>query len=149
MTMKRILLAGLVLCGIWLGGCSRDDGALTQVSFRRGSGSTWGNQLYVQVNAAQIIRAEYIPAGSSELVTRENIPITPAQWQTLCDLVDAMQLQKKSEPLFSFGTKVDGTDFRELTVTRGGKAVECRWPGDEKAAALEAFLEDLIKEVCS
>lgn len=124
-------------------GCKQKDPAVTEIIFNRGHGSMWGNQFYIKVQATQIVLARYIPEGSSELVTAENLPITDAQWQTVKSAVEQLPLEKARTKLWE-KQKLDGGEFRELTLVRGKKETAYGWPDNPEARQLEALLEQLL-----
>ena len=123
-----------------------DRETVTGLTFERGSGSVWGNQLYICMTEAQIVTLRYIPEGTSDLVELQNLPITQEQWQTVCQQLEQLTLEeaKPKLPGKLFG-KQDGGDFRHLTVAYGSETVDYRWP--ENGQALETFLEQLVREV--
>ena len=140
---KTALLAALL--GLLLAGCSAGQGDLMGVWFHRGHGSAWGNQFYMHLQPTQIRLARYIPEGSSELVTVENIPITEEQWETVKNAVEQLPLEKARTRLWE-KQKVDGSQFRELTLLRGKKETTYWWPDTPEAQALEQLLEQLLAE---
>lgn len=145
--MRRIWLL-LMLPVVMLGvpGCGKGRGPVTGLTFERGNGSVWGDQLYVSLTASGITALRYVPDGSGELVERENLPLTAEQWQAVLDRLEQLTLEREKSSLIEklFG-KQDGGDFRRLTVTYGTESVPCRWP--DNGQPLEALLEQLVKEV--
>lgn len=129
-------------------GCHRSNSAepVTGLTFERGSGSVWGDQLYISLTQERITTLRYIPEGSGELEILEDLPITQDQWQAIIQELEKLPLEREKPNLLEklFG-KQDGTDFRRLTVTRGTETVTYRWP--EKGEALELLLEQLVGEV--
>lgn len=143
--MKRILWLFLLL-PVLLAGCGGKTERLTGLTFDRGSGSTWGNQLYIVLMQTQIVTLRYIPAGTGELVTLEQLPITAEQWQTVVDALEKLQLEEeKTSWLGKLFEKQDGGDYRRLTLTYGERSAVYRWPADGQQ--LEALLEQLVSEV--
>lgn len=131
---------------LWLPGCGKDRGAITGLTFERGNGSVWGDQLYINITQSGIITLRYIPEGSGKLVERENLPITQEQWQAVLAQLEQLTLEQEKTNLIGklFG-KRDGGDFRRLTVTYGSETVTYRWP--ENGQTLESLLEQLVREV--
>ena len=103
----------------------------------------WGNQFYIAIQSTQIIQANYIPAGTSEMVTVEHLPITDAQWQRIKSTVEQLPLEKARTDIWE-KQKLDGGEFRELTLVRGKKEVTYYWPDTPEAQQLEQFLEALL-----
>jgi len=137
------LIAALALCLLW--GCQQEDAMITQLTFDRGSGSTWGSQFYIQLSPEQILQLRYIPEGSTELVTREQLPIDSQTWQALLQLLEELTLEKADPLKGLLGGKADGADYRRLTVTYGSRQVTYRWP--ENGEKLEEFLENLGRSI--
>jgi len=145
--MRRIwLFLMLPVMMLLLPGCGKDREPVTGLTFERGSGSVWGNQLYIRMTETEIVTLRYIPEGSGELVELENLPITQEQWQAVRDQLEQLTLEEEKPKLLGklFG-KQDGADFRRLTVAYGAETVTCRWP--ENGQALEGLLEQLVREV--
>lgn len=143
--MKRILWLFLLL-PVLLAGCGGKTEKLTGLTFDRGSGSTWGNQLYIVLTQTQIVTLRYIPAGTGELVTLEQLPITAEQWQTVVDALEKLQPEEeKTSWLGKLFEKQDGGDYRRLTLTYGEHSAVYRWPADGQQ--LEDLLEQLVSEV--
>ena len=143
------LLSGVILFS--LTGCHQEEsGEMTQITFERGSGSIWGNQFYIEVCPRQILLVRYFPEGSSQQQTKEQIPITQEQWDTLFRAVQALELtpEKTSflQTLFG-GQMLDGGEYRKLTLVwqtaAGEKEITYRWPGGPQADRLEQLLEQL------
>ena len=144
--MKSKVLVVIMLLALLLPGCKAlDEPQVTAVIFNRGHGSAWGNQFYIHVEPEQIVMARYIPAGSSELVTVEHIPITAAQWETIRSMVEQMPLEKARTDLWE-KQKLDGSEFRELTLVRGKKEITYWWPDILQAQQLEQLLETLLAD---
>jgi len=145
--MRRIwpfLLFPIVM--LWLTGCSRGREPITGLTFERGSGSVWGDQLYISITQRKITTLRYIPDGSGEQVERENLPITQQQWQAVLAQLEQLTLEKeRTNPIGKLFGKQDGGDFRRLTITCGSETVTCRWP--KNGQALESLLEQLVREV--
>ena len=145
--MRRFwLFLMLPVMMLGLPGCSKGREPVTGLTFERGNGSVWGNQLYIHMTEAGITTLRYIPDGSGELVEQENLPLTAAQWQAVLEQVEQLALEREKSSLIGklFG-KQDGGDFRRLTVIYGSEAVIYRWP--ENGQALESLLEQLVREV--
>lgn len=143
------LLSGVFLFS--LTGCRQEEsGDMTQITFERGNGSTWGNQFYIEVCPRQILLVRYFPEGASQQQTKEQIPITREQWDTLFRAVQALELtpEKSSflQNLFG-GQKLDGGEYRKLTLVwqtdSGEKEITYRLPGGPQADRLEQLLEQL------
>ena len=143
--MKRLLWLFL-LFPVLLTGCGKKTETLTGLTFDRGSGSAWGSQLYIALAETQIVTLRYIPAGTGELVTLEQLPITSEQWQAIVDALEKLQLkEEKTSWLGKLFEKQDGSDYRRLTLTYGETSVTYRWPAE--GAQLERLLEQLVSEV--
>lgn len=142
--MKRIIWLILLTPVLLFPGCSqsRTSAAVTGLTFDRGCGSTWGNQLYISLTQTRITTLRYIPEGSSELQILEDLPITPRQWQSITQALEQLTLKKEKTTLSG---KQDGGDYRCLTLTYGKKSVTYRWP--DNGAILETLLEQLVQEV--
>lgn len=143
MKVLKILTAVFAFGALLLSGCGAKDDSLTKIIFNRGHGSKWGNEFYIELQATQIVRVRYIPEGQSELVTLEHIPITDAQWQTIKSAVEQLPLEKARTNIWE-KQKLDGSEFRELTLVRGKKEVTYYWPNKPEAQQLEALLEALL-----
>ena len=142
--MKKVFILLLACLTVFPAGCTqKEETAVTGICFERGHGSAWGNQFSIRVDARQIITASYIPQGSSEPVTVEQLPITETQWQELTDLLAQLSLKKARRNFWDFH-KLDGGEFRKLTLTYGSKEISYQWPSGEQAAAWEALLESLV-----
>lgn len=142
--MKLRSLAAVFAFALLLSGCSAGGGeAVTGIKFERGHGSAWGNQFYIEVNAEEIVIARYIPAGTTELRTVEHLPITETRWQSLCAAVERLPL-KKARSLLGESHKLDGGEYRNLTLLRDGKETAYRWPDTPEAQQLEQLLEALV-----
>ena len=144
---KIVGMLGLALA--LLAGCdAKADDPITGIKFDRGHGSMWGNQFYIEIRQEQIVTANYIPEGTADLVSVQNIPITPEQWEALTALLEQLPLEKARTNL-SEKNKLDGGEYRRLTLIResrkGEKEYTYRWPSGEKANELEALLEQLVK----
>lgn len=103
----------------------------------------WGNQFYIIISPVEIVTAHYFPEGSWDLVTVEHIPITDAQWQTIKSAVEKLPLEKARTNIWE-KQKLDGSEFRELTLVRDKKEVTYYWPNIPQAQQLEALLEALL-----
>lgn len=131
---------------LWLPGCGKDREAITGLTFERGSGSAWGNQLYISITQSGIATLRYIPDGSSDLVELKNLSITKERWQAVLLQLGQLDLEKEKTNLIGkFFGKRDGGDFRRLTITYGSETVTYLWP--ENGQTLEALLEQLVREV--
>lgn len=144
----RKLIWLLICVPLLLQGCSSAPGSDTPTGliFDRGNGSVWGNQLYIHLTKNTIITARYIPEGSAELMTLEQLPIPPEQWQLISQALQQLKPEREKPSLLEkLFPKQDGGDYRRLTLIYGQKEITCRWPvGGEQ---LEALLEQLIREV--
>lgn len=149
MSRQRIKATPVLLCfllALLLVGCGAEkETALTNVAFNRGHGSAWGNQFYIQISPREIEIARYIPEGSWELVTVEHLPITDDQWQEIKTTVEQLPLEKARQNIWE-KQKLDGSEFRELTLVRGEKEVTYYWPNTPEAQQLEQFMEALLAE---
>ncbi len=144
--MKAIKTFALVALVLLLTGCAaKEESAVTGIRFNRGHESAWGSQFCIELNAEQIVTASYIPDGTTELVTVEHIPITDTQWQTVIAAAEQLALEKvRCNP---WGIhKLDGGEFRKLTLIRGRKETEYRWPDVPEAQQLEQLLEALLED---
>ena len=141
------ILAMILIFGVFLlTGCGiRSSAAITGIVFNRGHGSAWGNQFYIEICSGEILLARYIPEGGSELVTLEHIPITQEQWQSVLRTVEQLPLEKARTNLWE-KQKVDGSEFRELTLVRGKKETTYWWPNIPQAQQLEQLLEGLLAD---
>ena len=138
----KLLATVLALFSLW--GCGTKETAVTELHFNRGHGSAWGNQFRIEVNAREVVFAEYVSSETGELVTVSHIPVSDAQWQALLSLLEQLPLEKARSDAWEFN-KLDGGEFRELTLLRGGKKTEYAWPNVPQAQELEQFLENLIR----
>lgn len=145
--MKKIILSLLsVSVLLLLPGCGKtpEAKALTGVTFERGNGSQWGNQLYISIRENEITTLRYIPEGTGQLETVEHLSITPEEWQTVADGVKQLSLEEeKTGFLEKLLPKKDGGDFRRLTLQWEAETLTCKWPATEEAAAFEKMLEAL------
>lgn len=147
---RALILAAC--CLVLFSGCAgtKQAGTVRKIVFDRGNGSVWGDQFYIELCPEEITTVRYFPAGSSEYVTREHIPIDSKIWEEALSSVRI--LEEKLEPdtpgFFQklFGSqKQDGGDYRKLTVYRTeADGVTYKLPADPAAQALEAFLENLV-----
>ena len=136
----------LFVMALLLSGCgAKKNSEITMIWFERGHGSLWGNQFYIKVSPREIVTARYIPEGSWDLVTVEHIPITEDQWQTLKSTVEQLPLEKARTDIWE-KQKLDGSEFRELTLTRGEKETTYYWPNTPEAQLLEQLLEALLAD---
>lgn len=145
MKVLKLVTAAFSFCAILLAGCSVKDESLTKIIFNRGHDSMWGNQFYMELQATEIIRVRYIPEGQSELVTLEHIPITDAQWQGVKSAVEQLPLEKAKTNIWE-KQKLDGSEFRELTLVRGKKETTYYWPNKPEAQQLEQLFETLLAD---
>lgn len=146
--MKRFIWLFLLLPALMLPGCNSKPGLndLTGLTFERGSGSSWGDQLYISLAQSHILTLRYIPAGIGQLVTLEQIPITPSQWQAIVQMLEQLPLKEKRTSLLGdLFQKQDGSDYRRLTLTYGERTTTYQWPADGEL--LERLLEQLVEEV--
>lgn len=144
MKVLKILTAVFAFGALLLSGCNaKGNQELTAISFNRGHSSMWGNQFYIKISPVEIVTARYIPEGSWDLVTVEHLPITDAQWQKIKSAVAQLPLEKARTNIWE-KQKLDGGEFRELTLVRGKKEVTYYWPNIPQAQQLEALLEALL-----
>lgn len=143
--IKTVVFVFIVLMLLLTGCSTRKEDAVTGIKFNRGHGSAWGNQFYIEINEEEIVLARYIPEGSSELVTVEQIPITDTQWQKIKSTVEQLPLEKARTKLWE-KQKLDGSEFRELTLVRGKKQTTYWWPNIPEAQQLEQLLENLLAD---
>lgn len=153
--MKRILLAAclLPLC-LCLASCGQSRRVLTGIRFVRGNSMVMDNGfLFIEVHKDKISLLTHIDLESYDSQTRQDIPITPAQWQQLESAVMALELKPMGKSFLSNllqYMKQDGTDYRTLTLIwetgRGTKEVTYRWPNTPQADALEKLLVQLAEE---
>lgn len=142
--MKLRSLAAVFAFALLLSGCNAGEcDPITGIKFERGHGSAWGNQFYIEVSPEAIVVLRYIPAGATELQTVEQLPITETQWQSLRAAVEQLPL-KKARSLFGESHKLDGGEYRKLTLLRDGKETAYRWPDTPEAQQLEQLLEALV-----
>ena len=145
---KLRLLSIFIVVALLLSGCgAKRNSDITTIKFNRGHGSMWGNQFYINLSPTQIVTARYIPEGSWDLVTVEQIPIPDAQWQQIKSAVEQLPLKKARTDIWE-KQKLDGGEFRELTLVRGTKEVTYDWPNTPEAQQLEQLLETLLLEAC-
>lgn len=145
--MKKILWLFLSV-PILLQGCRGVLPAeqLTGLIYERGNGSVWGEQLYISLTEDRILALRYMPEGSSQVETREQLPITPEQWQSVTRLVSQLNPERARPSLFDkLFPRQDGSDFYRLTLVYGEKEIPYRLPAG--AEELEALLEQLVREV--
>lgn len=148
MTVKRFLWLFLLVPVLLQSGCSRgqEPQSPTGLTFDRGSGSSWGNQLYISMTETRISTLRYIPEASGQLKTLEQLPITQEQWKAILGALEQLPLEEeKTSWLGKLFQKQDGSDYRRLTLTYGEKAISYRWPAE--GAQLERLLEQLVEEV--
>ena len=103
----------------------------------------WGNQFYIEISPVEIVTARYIPEGSWDLVTVEHIPITDTQWQTIKSAVEQLPLEKARTNIWE-KQKLDGSEFRKLTLVWGKKENTYYWPNKPEAQQMEALFEALL-----
>lgn len=147
---RALILAAC--CLVLFSGCAGTEqaGTVCKIVFDRGSGSTWGNQFYIELCPEEIITVRYFPAGSSDFVTREHIPIDGNIWEDALSAVQTLEdkLEANSQSFWQKllgGQKQDGGDYRKLTVYRtSGEEVSYKLPADPAAQSLEALLESLV-----
>ena len=146
--MKRMIWLIALLPVLMLSGCGLKPELknLTGLAFERGNGSSWGDQLYISLTQSQILTLRYIPAGTGQLVTLEQIPITQDQWQAIVRVLEQLPLKEKRTSLLGgLFQKQDGSDYRKLTLAYGEKKIAYEWPAE--AEGLERLLEQLVEEV--
>lgn len=143
--VKKKAFTAIFVCLITLlAGCNlKEDDAVTGIKFNRGHGSMWGNQFYIELQAAEIVLAHYIPEGEMDLVTVDSLPLSDTQWETIKSAVEQLPLEKARPKLFEM-QKLDGGEFRELTLIRGEKETTYLWPNTPEAQKLEQLLEALL-----
>ena len=138
------MLPLLVIAALLLSGCgAKSNGEITQIIFNRGHGSMWGNQFYIKISPEEIVSARYIPEGQWDLVTVENLPIPYEQWHKVKSAVEQLPLEKARTDIWE-KQKLDGSEFRELTLVRGEKEVTYYWPNTPQAQQLEQLFETLL-----
>ena len=146
MKVLKIFTAVFAFGALLLSGCSaKRNQELTTISFNRGHDSMWGNQFYIEISPEEIVIARYIPEGSGDLVTVEHLPITDAQWQMIKSTVEQLPLEKARTNIWE-KQKLDGSEFRELTLAWGKKEITYYWPNTPEAQQLEQMLEALLLE---
>ena len=138
----KLRFAAMVLALCSLFGCRAKDAPVTGLIFHRGHGSAWGNQFSIEVNGTEIVTAEYIENG--ELVTVTHVPISEAQWQAICTLAEQLPLEKARSDVWD-KYKLDGGEFRKLTLVQGTAETKYRWPDTPEAEQLEQLLEALVR----
>lgn len=153
--MKRIFLAVclLPLC-LCLAACGQSGRKLAGIRFVRGNSMVMDNGfLFIEVHKDKISLLSHIDLESHDSQTRQDIPITPAQWQQLEAAALALELKPMGKSFLSNllqYMKQDGTDYRTLTLIwetgRGTKEVTYRWPNTPQADALEELLTQLAKD---
>lgn len=146
--MRRFLWLFIFVPILLLTGCGREPvrSKLTGLTFDRGSGSVWGDQLYLCLTETEILTLRYIPEGSGELKTLERLPVTQEQWQAITSVLEQLTLEKEKDSLLGkLFQKQDGGDYRRLTLTYGETSIIYRWPAE--GAQLESLLEQLVSEV--
>ena len=137
-----IFLAAVLL----LSGCNaKRNREIATIAFNRGHGSMWGNQFYLKISHEEIVTARYIPEGSWDLVTVEHLPITDTQWKTVTGIVELIPLEKTRTDIWE-KQKLDGSEFRELTLERGKKEITYYWPNTPESQHLEQLLENLLAD---
>lgn len=142
-----MLLVSAVL-GVAAAGCGqKENEVMTGIRFDRGHGSAWGNQFYIEVCADEIVLARYFPENARDQKVCEHIPITPEQWNEICELVQAMDLKENRVSLWQLlwkNRKLDGGEYRALTVIWDENVeIAYQWPDNQQAKDLEALLEQL------
>lgn len=140
----------LLSCALLLGltGCSaKQPLAITELRFERGNGSVGGNRFYIQVRADQILQLQYVPEGTGQLQTLEQIPLANEQWTQLCAAVwdlDLKQFRQRWWQELLKSRKQDGGDYRTLTLTwENGKETTYQLPADGQSDTLEQLLKQL------
>ncbi len=149
--MKKFCILAALMLLTGLPGCqTKQDPALTGLIFDRGSGSEWGNQLYIEVNSGQIVTLRYVSQETGQLETLEQIPIQPEQWEAIAAALGKLELQKDTASWKDWllgSSKLDGGQYRKLSLIydAGGKETQTdyRWPDSPEAGQLEAMLETL------
>ena len=146
MKVLKIFTAVFAFGALLLSGCSaKRNQELTTICFNRGHDSMWGNQFYIEISPEEIVIARYIPEGSWDLVTVEHLPITDDQWQSIKNTVEKLPLEKARTDIWE-KQKLDGSEFRELTLVRGKKETLYAWPNTPEAQQLEQLLETLLAD---
>ena len=143
--MKRFVkIVALILSLMLLCGCGRD--ALAQDLHRQLEQLPAMGELARMDAREQIQVLRYIPAGTAEPVTLEQLPVTQEQWQAITQALAQLPLEaERTSLLAKLFPKRDGGDYRRLTLICGEKAVAYRWPA--QGAQLEQLLEQLVEEV--
>lgn len=143
---KFRILPFFMMAMLLLSGCSgKRSQELTSISFNRGHGSMWGNQFYMEISPQEIVTAHYIPEDSGDLVTVEHLPISDTQWQTVKHTVEQLPLEKARTDIWE-KQKLDGSEFRELTLEWGKKEITYYWPNTPEAQQLEQLFEKLLAD---
>lgn len=143
---KLCVLLLFLMAVLLLSGCgTKRNQEITTISFNRGHDSMWGNQFYIKINPEEIVTARYIPEDSWDLVTVEHLPITDTQWQTVKSMVEQLPFENARTNIWE-KQKLDGSEYRELTVVRGKKEITYYWPNAPEAQQLEQSMEMLLKD---
>ena len=143
MKLMKLVVFAFVWGAVLLAGCNAEEDVLTEIKFNRGHGSAWGNQFYIEINAQEIVTAQYIPEGTGEMVTVEHVLIMDTQWQALKTVAEQLPLEKARTDLWE-KHKLDGSEYRELTLIYGTKETTYWWPNVPEAQQLELLLENLL-----
>lgn len=146
--MRRLIWLILLtpVLAMLLPSCGGEKAEITQLTFDRGNGSSWGDQLYVCVKSDRIVTLRYYSSETEGVEVLEDLPITEAQWQSLVEALDGVELKKEKSGLLEklFG-KSDGGDYRRLAVAHGEKSVV--YGLSDNADSLEKAFIDLVAEV--
>ena len=144
--LKIRALVLFVMAVLLLSGCEANESSeITSISFNRSHDSVWGNQFYIKINPTEIVTACFIPEGSEDPVTAEHLSITDVQWQTIKSTVEQLPFEKARTDIWK-KQKIDGSNFRELTVERSRKEITHYWPNTPEIGQLEQLLEALLSD---
>lgn len=143
MRHKGILLLLLLLFS--LSGCGADvtDETLSGITYEYGNGSTWGDGFFITITEQEIVTLRCFMDG--EEIMASNIPIPPEAWEMIAHTVIDLAPEKDRSLPWEPPGKLDGGDYRILTLTletkSGMKDTVCKWPADGD------LLEQQLKEL--
>lgn len=145
--MALLLLGALLILGI--SGCgTKEESVMTGIRFDRGHGSVWGNQFYIEVQEKEIVKTSFFQEGAQDQTVCEHVPITVQQWEEICKAVETLELVEDRPSLIQKvlgNRKLDGGEYRTLTLLYEEEEIAYKWPADGNAQELEALLEQLVK----
>ena len=137
---KICVLPFFLMAALLLSGCfAKRNTEITKIYFNRRHDSPWGNQFYILITPAEIVIARYIPEGSQDLASINNLPITDTQWEMIKNTVEQLPFEKARTDIWK-KQKIDGSNFRELTRVRGKKETDYWWPDTPEIQQLEQLL---------